>query len=178
MHNAVLDLRRWRCNERVAHRCPRRRCGRRGLLTAVVSLFTGWLSRRHEHKRWLLDKRLELYLALNEALTTREKLDRGPVGDQIPLIEDLGRRRGDVQLVALIQTSRQTTMTGSAAAAVLEALQKRGDVDEAREVYSAARTDLKFRQRADVQVTRRDRRAIRHLLAMPPADGAAGSDSR
>lgn len=39
-------------------------------LTAISALLTGWLTRRHENRRWLLDKRLEAYLALNEAVTT------------------------------------------------------------------------------------------------------------
>lgn len=38
------------------------------LLTALTSLFTGWLSRRHEHRRWLLDNRLETYAAFNKAM--------------------------------------------------------------------------------------------------------------
>lgn len=38
------------------------------LVTALVSLFTGYLSRRHDERRWLLDKRLEAYVAFNAAL--------------------------------------------------------------------------------------------------------------
>jgi hypothetical protein len=38
------------------------------VLTALATLFTGWLTRRHENRRWLLDKRLEAYVDFNRAL--------------------------------------------------------------------------------------------------------------
>lgn len=34
------------------------------VLNSLFSLFTGWLGRRHEHRRWILEKRLEVYVDL------------------------------------------------------------------------------------------------------------------
>lgn len=37
------------------------------VLNHLFGLVTGWLDRRHEHRRWLLDKRVEAYVSYNEA---------------------------------------------------------------------------------------------------------------
>jgi len=43
------------------------------VLTTLTSFATGYLSRRHEHRRWLLDRRLEIYVDFNRAVSNWQK---------------------------------------------------------------------------------------------------------
>lgn len=72
------------------------------LLTALTSVFTGWLTRRHEHRRWLLDKRLEIYSEFNTAVAAFQGayIREAPSDELADRVRDLAARRAHVELIA------------------------------------------------------------------------------
>jgi hypothetical protein len=99
------------------------------LLTALTSLFTGWLSRRHDQRRWLLDKRLEVYVAFNAAANTLQ-LDWARAVQTWPkdvrllteTLADLSARHDEVRLLAPPATETKSQEAMSAAQGAMEKL--------------------------------------------------------
>ena len=54
------------------------------ILTALATLLGGWLTRRHENRRWLLDKRLEAYVDFNRALNAYHLVWSSLVHTELP----------------------------------------------------------------------------------------------
>lgn len=74
------------------------------LVTFLGTLLNGWLTRRHEHRRWLLDKRLEAYSAMNTAIGTWLRayahLERVGLPALMEASGDLADKQQAVRLVA------------------------------------------------------------------------------
>jgi hypothetical protein len=70
------------------------------LLTALTSLFTGWLSRRHDHRRWLSDKRLATYADFGVALNAWQVAYREESVDMEAAIQKLTDERNLIELLA------------------------------------------------------------------------------
>jgi hypothetical protein len=81
------------------------------LLTALTTVFTGWLGRRHEHRRWLLDRRLEAYTAMNTALGHwMKQFTHWKLGEELTQLtkamQDLADKQQAVRLLATPRTGR------------------------------------------------------------------------
>lgn len=119
------------------------------LVTALVSLFTGWLGRRHEHRRWLQENRLEAYLAFNRALSAWEKAMKEREAPE--LIRALEATADQVSLLAPLHTMAATQrLLGFALDAHRVARMGRGEGAWSDEMREASRM-LLLRQRADLQ---------------------------
>jgi hypothetical protein len=89
------------------------------LLTALTSLFTGWLSRRHDQRRWLLDRRMEAYLALNAEIShwTGDGVS-APGRDSV---RQLGRLMEQEDRVSLVAPARTVDAVQAAVGKVFDA---------------------------------------------------------
>jgi hypothetical protein len=72
------------------------------VLTAIVTLVTTALNRRHEHRRWLLDKQLEVYVAFN-GMATRWGLGHAETSvDEDQMMDDLERLHEEEERLILL----------------------------------------------------------------------------
>lgn len=145
-------------------------------LTALVSLFTGWLARRHEHRRWLLDRRLESYLAFNEAVHECSKMDGEPTEDQLKALRAVQVATNKLVLVAPMETANLAAGVLSTATAAVKREKKGLDAKAAWGSLLEQQVDVLIRQRGDVQISRKDRRDIDRQLAEEPPRGAFSED--
>lgn len=145
------------------------------LLTGLVTLITSVLTRRHEHRRWLLDKRLETYVAFNDSLLECMKLEGEPIDRQLEGLRQLQGRLSELALLAPMETANMATDAFGAATAVARCNQRGDESAEAFRSLAALQVELMMRQRADMQISRKDRRSIlRDLAEDPPQPSATG----
>ncbi|SFO58051.1 hypothetical protein SAMN05660359_04480 [Geodermatophilus obscurus] len=108
-------------------------------LTLLGTLYSGYLSRRHEHRRWLLDKRLQAYteflavMAEWEVLYRRVRLKHIDDSDMAE-VRDLSKRLAAsvraLRLLAPQNISNRATRTESDARVLLVAATKESDERE------------------------------------------------
>lgn len=131
------------------------------VLTAVNSLLTGWQSRRHERRRWLLDKRLESYAAFATGMTSwmsAYKAD-APAETIEPVLGELTAALIQIRLVAPYETAQQVHRLHDAlieAATELDRLQAEPAMDHSairatQKQLNAAYSKVMDQQRIDVQ---------------------------
>ncbi|MGK5112295.1 MULTISPECIES: hypothetical protein [unclassified Geodermatophilus] len=79
------------------------------VLTALNTLVTGWLTRRHERQRWLLDQRLDIYSDFNQAMAALETAytRQSPSEELVDLLGALTAQLARLVLVAPAGTTQQ-----------------------------------------------------------------------
>jgi hypothetical protein len=129
------------------------------LITACVSLVTTWLSRRHEQRRWRLDKRLEAYVDFNAAANawmlayTRAGRVTDKLNDDLMRLADATRR---VQLLAPPATREKAEDVFQTVADLSHYFTDQGGKSitppsTELEPFTSGLADLAELQRADVQ---------------------------
>jgi hypothetical protein len=120
------------------------------LVTALVTLVAGWLSRRHDQRRWLLDKRLESYATFNGAMS-RLSDSYGVEAEENRAMSGLIDATAHIALVAPVGTADLTTVVTRAAFDELRARRSGNGLGVAEECYSKVRERLLIQQRQDLQ---------------------------
>ncbi len=121
------------------------------LLTAMTSLFTGWLSHRHEHRRWLHDKRLEAYTAFNVAMVAwTDLLEPGSRKADIDQRLQAYSASETVALLAAYKTARQSFKLLRKAAEISDAAPGEGDQASLHDELLNLSSILMYRQRQDL----------------------------
>jgi hypothetical protein len=100
------------------------------VLTALTSLFTGWLSRRHDQRRWLLGRRLEAaYVGFNAAVNAWQLAWSGVITREVRNAEaltdahrQLNDRRDQLCLLAAPATDRKSAEAWAAISAAVRQL--------------------------------------------------------
>jgi hypothetical protein len=87
------------------------------LITALTTLLAAWLTRRHEHRKWLLDKRMETAVAFNKAAQVWI-FDFTKPDHQRTLVMKSGDDRSRAEAVQYDEIVRNLTTAGQAAGLV------------------------------------------------------------
>lgn len=129
------------------------------MLTGLVTLATTLLNRQHEQRRWLLDRRLEVYGRFNAAYRAWDQRPDAPSADV--LLDALHVEVDQLALLAPVPTLRQAQELLWMARAAPEDPKKQ--TDEEITGRAEANKTLLFRQRHDLTASRRE---VQKLAAM------------
>jgi hypothetical protein len=134
------------------------------VLTGLVTLLTTLLNRRHEHRRWLLDKRLEAYVAFNDELTACVRaMQTGPKGEARRLAASLNALSETITLTAPMRTADLARRLASTA--LVQAHSEAPLGTRFAHEYAELRAQLHAGQRLDVQRAGLARRAFHRFAA-------------
>lgn len=134
------------------------------LTTATVTVLTGWLTRRSEQRRWVLDRRLEAFVDFNQVLA-RWRQGELPLDEQIPVMHDLLHSSDRLSLVSTLEVADKALLVVRLASETMAAKAGASIERPTLHAWSDATSLLGLLQRRDLMGQKRaDRRELDNFL--------------